>query len=73
MKMRIRMKMNMRMRLKMGMVLFGGDRYEIVVAAVARASRSFLLFSAQKEETTAAPSQAHNGVLHLPVLAVCAA
>ena len=57
MSMKIRMTMKMRMRMKMGMVMFVfGDKYEIVVAAVARASRSFLLFSAQKEETTAARS-----------------
>ena len=55
MRMKIRMTMKMRIRMKMRMVLFVfDDRYEIVVAAVARASRSFLLFSARKQETTAA-------------------
>ena len=39
-----------------GDVPFFDDKYEIVVAAVARASRSFLLFSARKQETTAARS-----------------
>ena len=55
MSMKIRMTMRMRMRMKMGMVMFVFWRQvQIVVADVARASRSFLLFRVQKQETTTA-------------------
>ena len=59
MRMQIRMTMKMRIRMKMRMVMFFffcNDRYDKSIVAIARASRSSLLFSARKHETTAARS-----------------